>query len=193
MTSTMDIARREASARVQARRRPPADRVIGINAQGSVTATEVQGSEFLPPQTLAEWCDDALLMFGQYRGPFSEVTASVLEAARTGGTDAACHALRAARTLTKADQFRLVSGDLTQLQNRIGDRSADVPEARQLMNALDREASRLRLATSPPPFAEAELDKYLTDPDLREKPRPGSERLAPVPAGLAFDRSHGLA
>ena len=151
-------------------------------------ATESYGERYEPPATLAEWCDDQLVLrgLGQYRGPFSEVTAAVLEAARTAGTDAAVKALGAARRLTPADQFRLTGGDLQQLR----DAANVLPDAARLTDALTREARRLRLADGPPAFAEIDEDPLLAQ---RDKPRPGSERLQPVDAGAGFARMHGLA
>ncbi len=185
----MQHARRDALARVEARRRPQVTKTWTYGDGRTQEYVENDGlPAFLPPATLGEWCDDRLAVMAQYRGEFSLVTVAVLEAARTGGIEAACGALRPAQKLMKADQYRLVTGDLQTLR----DAAPVLPEAGQLTAALTREASRLRLSERRPGFAEAELDEWLKG-DKRDKPRPGNERAVPVPASRSFELAHGLA
>jgi len=185
----MQEARRDAIARRESRRRPQLTKTWSYADGRTQEYVENDGlPPYLPPENLADWCDDRLAVMAQYRGSFSEVTVAVLEAARTDGERAACGALRPAKKLMKGDQYRLVTGDLQALRNAAG----GLPAARQLVAALTREASRLHLAERRPGFAEAELDEY-SKGDKRNEPRPGSGRLEPVPAMRSFELAHGLA
>jgi hypothetical protein len=105
----MDVqqVRREALARVQARRRPAEYRTVLVG--GSETRMQVDrplAGEFLPAKTAGEWIDDRIVRTPPALGPWVAVLYEIAEAAR-GGTAAAVKAVRSARSLSAWDQWHL--------------------------------------------------------------------------------------
>jgi hypothetical protein len=144
---TVDLTRRRAAQRVILRRRPPGERVIGQGLDGT-DVTVKEAGEFFPAESLGDFLDDQLVVRAQWRGPFTGVLADVLEAARVTAS-AAVDALAAAKRLDAMNQWLLYT-DLRQLRDE-----ANLPDARDLMQALIRAWERTRgLRTAPPDAAE---------------------------------------
>jgi hypothetical protein len=166
--SDVATARAQAVKRVLARKRPATTRVQPGHIH-DLTIVEVDGSEFIEPENLAEWLDDELVTRAQWRGEFTAVLVAVLEAARSSERDAVS-ALGAAGKLSQWDAWHLYT-DLQQMRGQ-----ATLPEARRLMVTLTAEWENTRgLPDQRPDYAEL--------PSLPDPPRPKR---------LKYPTRHGL-
>jgi hypothetical protein len=176
--------RREATARVIARRTSP-EYVTGQHpASGKQFRIQLERPEFLPPVSGAEWWDDRIARFSPQRGGGTAVLFAIAAAARGGGQAAAVAEAARGRSLSVWDQWFVYAN--------LANWAAQNPheEAGPALRAVLREWQRLGLAVVMPDdpipvitLNQAELDAS----DKRRRQRKGlagSARLASLPSGF---------
>jgi hypothetical protein len=148
-----DVAmiRRQAAARVLARKRQPTVRIQqGRTPDTDLTISEVTGSEYMEPLDVGEWIDDLISVHGhaQWRGPWTVTLMQIAGAARGGKDAAVLAAVRSARKLDLWSQWHLF---VTLEQWHA---AARLPAAVRLMTAVLREWEGASLTETRPDFAE---------------------------------------
>jgi hypothetical protein len=133
----LDEVRREAAARVAARRTPTVrqSRMLhfgGVQSAEFTAEIPATADAYLPPQDVSEWIDEILTLhgYGQWT-PCSEALVGALEAGRTDRKQAAAVLVTGARKLGQAERYQLwrALGGIRSSGNL-------PPEARHLMRAL---------------------------------------------------------
>ncbi|HEX6520951.1 MAG TPA: hypothetical protein VF070_13210 [Streptosporangiaceae bacterium] len=177
---TVQEIRAGALARMRERRHPPEFKTVTVG--GDQVRIQLDTPAYLGAVDVAEWFDDRIAGLPVVPGLACEVAFAIAAAGREGEKTAVA-AVRQARMLTEADQYR-VFATLGGWQGRDMHRDAWV-----IMSAVLREWRRLGLADSPPEAEEVTI-RTVNEPDLHraEEARRGRVRYATPhgqPAGLA--------